>query len=530
MKREWYRLALIFLLAIATTAGQVRAGEAPMEGPTLNALLSKASQEQAAGNAAGSEDFLRQAATVVASKEDSGRWAASTWEFVRACTSLDESLAAFGRLSLLATTVDMTRNLADSFIGGARQWILAGALDKGTKLLAAVKNFTTQAGLSEEFGPPIGILEQLALAQACAQANQSDASISALAAAVRLAAGNPVWENTVYEASISLAFARAGAKDKAGADAVVAFVTREPMLVDPWRVHIDVAYLQRQRQEFAAAEAQLVQAAALLKSDGHAACWAESVAALFGAMKLEDAPAAFSRLAALATTSGVRQCLARSFLNLARRQLVETQYAGGQSALNAGKSIASEFTELAQTARFLDQLALAQKLAKDADGAGAVQALLGAQGLAKSQADWMNDLYNIAHSLAYQRMRDRDNKSSAQFAHFLTQGCGTGIEPWTFHTSLARLNIALGDLGAAEANVAGAAPLIKTDDNAGTWSGLVWQLVSASKELDDGIASLRRLASLGTDAGTKSKLAETVNAGTRYWLLSGDFLKGIRIV
>ena len=478
------------------------------------------------GQVAVAQDEVVKAAGSAASDKDWQKLLGVLGNVVGASQPFDSAVELVNKLSPMCTSDAAKRTVAKACIGAANHHMRRD-LAKGTCMLALAKGF---AVASDDVKVPIAILEQLALVQERAKSNDINGSVTALAAAAGLAAGDPGWQNTVYEASFSLLHARVAAKDKTGAESVVAFITREPMLVDPWRVHIDVARIQRERQEFTAAETQLAQAAALLKPGNLTVHWADTVAGLFGSMKPEDAHAAFGRLAALATANEAKQRLAQSFLNLAGRELMQIRLERGRLALDEAKSIASQFEGLAETVGFLEQLAAAQTLAKDGNVTGAIEALAKAQGLAAQKPEWLNGVYSVGRLLAYARLQAADAQSSVQLARFLTQGCGTALDPWNFHVDMIGLNNALREFEVSKAFLTSAVPLLKTDAHVGTWCNLVWQVVSGSKQIEDGIAALNALAPYAKGTAAEAKLAETVTTGIRQWLLSGDFPRGIKMV
>jgi len=183
-------------------------------------------------------------------------------------------------------------------------------------------------------------------------------------------------------------------------------------------------------------------------------------------------------------------------------------------------------------AEFLSHLAKAWELGQPARAeiTGTVEALRAAQASASQNKEWMKDLYRAAFTLAHGRIWAGDMKTPGQFVTFLTQGCGEAVEPWTLHTDLAALCNTIGDFNLAEASIASLAPLIKTDDQAGTWCNLLWELLNRRKTPDEAVAVLKHLAPLAPPPAAKAKLAETMVAGTRSWLTGDGFRRGLKIL
>lgn len=471
------------------------------------------------------EEVLKAAVAIKSDKD----WQQLYWVLggVVASQPAEAGVELVNKLSAMAASEEAKKVLAKVCVGVAGRY-MAVEVGKGVQMLDLAKGLGIA---SDEVKIPISILEQLAQARTLAEANDFNASVNALKIAAGLAAGKADRLNNIYETGVNLVNARVAAKDKPGADAFLAFLTQEPTIVDPWRVQMEAARTENALQDFAAAEVRLAKAAPLIKNEGDADFWADLVLSLVSSVKsADDASGAFGRLAALATTKDAKESLATCFLRGSRQCLAANQLENGQRILNAAKPVATEFADMAPLVQFLDELAVAQTLAKAGDGTGAIEALQAAQGVAAQKQDWMKDVYRVARSLAYARIWAGDKKSPEQLAGFLTQGCGAATDPWTYHTDLAKLQSTLGNLQVAEAGLSAAAPLTKTPEQAAAWSGLLWQVVAGGKSIDDGVALLKRLAPLAPAPAAKAKLAELAVAGTRNWLAGGDFRKGLKVL
>jgi len=702
-------------------AGQLRAGEAPPAAPTLNDLLAKASQDEAAGNMAAAEDALKQAAPLAAGKDDATRWANAVWTFVMRSKSIDDGVAAFKRLAPLAASGDAKASLAAASLAGSRNYLRSGDFDKGITLFNGVRDFAAtvpnaagllqfleqlahghalakagdvdgsirafqgaavlapspadqvkdtyaaalvqakiragakdapatekyvafllslpgsavgsfaphydvgwirhnlgqygaardealaaaqaasekewqhlyyllgtvltwgesadaslalmdrlaplalapeakkslaKAGLSsagryltskdfqkgleildrvkalgfaaEEVTGVVPILEQIGQART---ASDVVASVNALKAAAGSAAGKPEWLNRIYEAAYGMAVARAQAKDKPGADAYGAFITTEMPAIDAWRMNTEMARLGLMLLDLPAAADHLVKAAPLMRSKGDANSWADIAAEVVAKVTdATEASAAFGRISRAAATNDAKSSLAVSFLDAARKRLLEQKPDAAKRAVDEAKTVAMQFPDLSSTVQFVDQLVVAQSLASTGDGKGAVEALQGALGLAGQKEDLAKDLYRITQGIAWQRAYRADKDCAGQIAAFIAQNCAAAAEPYVFYSDLASLQYRIGNLEEAEAHLTTAAPLINTAEQARAWAETAWCLTSRNKTLDDGIAALGRLALLATTAEAKTALAQRLIQGTRQWLTGGDYAKGLSVL